>query len=152
MDAMNRMLAGRHTWTMKIYNIGPFLRETMPDVTRLPRHFKDNGYFTRSLGKIYHVGIDDPKRAWDKAAFSEYPKGGNHGTAMRTDRYRYVEWRDKKGDLVARALYDHQADPQENENVASLPANEPVMERLSAQLRAARASATSTQGTLPAKP
>src|SRR5512139_238483 len=54
------LLTGRHPWTTKIYTIGPFLRETMPDVVTLPQHFKANGYFTRSLGKIYHVGIDDP--------------------------------------------------------------------------------------------
>ena len=33
----------------------------MPDVVTLPQHFKNNGYLTRSLGKIYHVGIDDPQ-------------------------------------------------------------------------------------------
>jgi arylsulfatase A-like enzyme len=103
-------------------------------------------------GKSFVPLLDDPKRAWDKAAFSEYPKGGNQGTAMRTDRYRYVEWMNKKGELVARELYDHQTDPQENENVAGVPANEPVMERLSAQLRAARASATSIPTTPTTKP
>ncbi len=54
------LLTGRHPWTTKIYDIGPFLRQTMPDVVTLPQHFKNNGYFARSLGKVYHVGIDDP--------------------------------------------------------------------------------------------
>jgi arylsulfatase A-like enzyme len=103
-------------------------------------------------GKSFVPLLDDPKRAWDKAAFSEYPKGGRQGIALRTDRYRYVEWRDKNGELAARELYDHQTDPQENENVAGLPANEPVMEGLSAQLRAARDPATATQATPAAKP
>ena len=71
---------------------------------------------------------------------------------MRTDRYRYVEWINKKGEPVARELYDHQADPQENENVAGLPANAPGIERLSAQLRAVRASATSTPTPQPDEP
>ena len=92
----------------------------------------------RLEGRSFAPLLDDPKRPWDKAAFSEYPKGGHQGTAMRTDRYRYVEWRNKKGDLAARELYDHQTDPQENENVADQPANAPVMERLARQLRAAR--------------
>jgi arylsulfatase A-like enzyme len=104
-------------------------------------------------GRSFAPLLDDPKRVWDKAAFSEYPKGGNQGTAMRTDRYRYVEWMNKQGNLVARELYDHQTDPQENENVAGVPANELLMERLSAQLRAARASATtSTPPTRTSKP
>ena len=92
----------------------------------------------RLEGRSFAPLLDDPKRPWDKAAYSEYPKGGHQGTAMRTDRYRYVEWRNKKGDLAARELYDHQTDPQENENVADQPANAPVMERLARQLRAAR--------------
>jgi arylsulfatase A-like enzyme len=82
--------------------------------------------------------LSDPNRAWKKAAFSEYPKGGHQGTAMRTDRYRYVEWCDKQGELAARELYDHQSDPQENHNVAALPANASVIEELARQLRAAR--------------
>jgi len=36
----------------------------------------------------------------------------------------------QEGPSAARELYDHQTDPQENENVAEQPANAPVMERL----------------------
>ena len=54
------LLSGRHPWTTKIYDIGPTLRSTMPDITTLPQHFKNHGWYTQSLGKIYHIGIDDP--------------------------------------------------------------------------------------------
>lgn len=41
------------------------------------------------------------------------------GYAVRTDRYRYVEWRDLgSGAVVARELYDHQADPRETLNLS----------------------------------
>lgn len=53
------LLSGRRPSTSKIYTIGPTLRSAMPDITTLPQHFKNEGYFTRSLGKVYHVGIDD---------------------------------------------------------------------------------------------
>ena len=53
------MLTGRYPSTTGIFEIGRTLRTTMPDITTMPQHFKDNGYHTRSLGKIYHVGIDD---------------------------------------------------------------------------------------------
>ena len=44
------------------------------------------------------------------------------GYAMRTDRYRYIEWRNVKTHSVqARELYDHQADPHEMKNLAVLP-------------------------------
>lgn len=53
------MLSGRYPATTQIFEIGRTLRTTMPDIITLPQHFKNNGYHTRSLGKIYHVGIDD---------------------------------------------------------------------------------------------
>jgi iduronate 2-sulfatase len=53
------MLSGRYPATTGIFEIGRPLRATMPDITTLPQHFKNQGYHTRSLGKIYHVGIDD---------------------------------------------------------------------------------------------
>jgi iduronate 2-sulfatase len=83
--------------------------------------------------------LENPTREWPKVAFSEYPKGGKAGTAMRTDRYRYVEWADKSGKLADRELYDHQADPQENENVAGKAENAKLIEDLARQLQAHRA-------------
>jgi iduronate 2-sulfatase len=53
------MLSGRYPATTGIFEIGRPLRATMPEITTLPQHFKNHGYHTRSLGKIYHVGIDD---------------------------------------------------------------------------------------------
>ncbi len=82
--------------------------------------------------------LADPNRDWKPAAFSEYPKGGNQGTAMRTDRYRYVRWIGKDGQLVAEELYDHQADPAENENVAVKPENRSLLEELGKQMNARR--------------
>ena len=66
-------------------------------------------------GMSFMPQLDNPNRPRNgKVAFSEYPKGGFMGVAMRTDRYRYVEWSDKSGKIAAQELYDHQADPQEN--------------------------------------
>ena len=40
------------------------------------------------------------------------------GYALRTDRFRYVEWREwESREIVARELYDHETDPQETRNV-----------------------------------
>jgi len=84
--------------------------------------------------------LNNPNAPWSKTAISEYPKGGRQGTAIRTDRYRYVEWHDKSGKLVDRELYDHQTDPQENQNVAGKPENAMVVDRLAAELKASRAA------------
>lgn len=68
------MLSGRYPATTGIFEIGRTLRTTMPDITTLPQHFKNNGYHTRSLGKIYHVGIDDDASWTVPAWHSQKPR------------------------------------------------------------------------------
>ncbi len=64
--------------------------------------------------------VEDPDRPWKKAAFSQYPRGKVMGYTMRTRRFRYTEWQNRKsGEVLARELYDHDKDPDENVNVAS---------------------------------
>ena len=62
--------------------------------------------------------VDDPRRAWKKAAFSQYPRDGVMGHSMRTDRYRYTEWAKPGEDPDGVELYDHDTDPHESRNVA----------------------------------
>ena len=58
------------------------------------------------------------------------------GDTIRTDRYRYSEYRSNRGagSLTGRMLYDHQDDPQENQNVAGQADNSSVMGKLSGDL------------------
>jgi hypothetical protein len=59
------------------------------------------------------------------------------GYAIRTDRYRYVEWRKRDGsEVVARELYDHKRDPNEDTNVAGKDENRKVIDKLAKQLSA----------------
>ncbi|HUR59646.1 MAG TPA: sulfatase/phosphatase domain-containing protein, partial [Opitutaceae bacterium] len=98
-------------------------------------------------GKSFKPLLDDPRRAWKQAAFSQYPRsaGGRAlmGYAMRTERYRLVLWVDRNdhSKVDATELYDHQVDPQENTNIANLPANKALVDKLVAQLRAGPAAA-----------
>ncbi len=86
--------------------------------------------------------LPEPNRAWKSAAFSQYPRRGAMGYAMRTDRYRYVEWQDREsGRIRARELYDHGTDPQENSNAAGDPANVALIEELSSRLASGPAAA-----------
>jgi iduronate 2-sulfatase len=83
--------------------------------------------------------LDDPKLPWKTAAFSQYPRAveGRQimGYAMRTDRHRYVEWRDRaSSEVIAQELYDHRTDPAENRNVAGLAENKELLATLAAQL------------------
>ena len=81
--------------------------------------------------------MKDPKRPWKSAAFSQWPRAGKVGYAMRTDRYRLVRWKNAKtGEITATELYDHQADPKENVNIAGQAENAALINKLSAQLDA----------------
>jgi len=52
---------------------------------------------------------------------------------MRTQRHRYTEWRNLESDEVeAVELYDHEADADENANVAGQPENADTVRRLAA--------------------
>jgi arylsulfatase A-like enzyme len=54
------------------------------------------------------------------------------GRAIRTERHRYVEWRDwRTGELAGKELYDLRRDPHETANAPDTA----LQERLSAQLR-----------------
>ena len=89
--------------------------------------------------------LTSPNRPWKKAAFSQYPRaknGSRHqthgdimGYALRTDRYRYVEWRDWESQgVVARELYDHLHDPSEQKNLAEVESLRTKVRSLSEQL------------------
>jgi arylsulfatase A-like enzyme len=80
--------------------------------------------------------LDRPHRSWKTAAFSQYPRRQNvMGYAMRSDRYRYVEWQHREtGQVLARELYDHEGDPQENINVAANAQYSQTVAQLAAQL------------------
>ena len=75
---------------------------------------------------------------WNEAIFSRW----HSGESVRTDRFLYTEWRDRKGAVSARMLYDHEKDPDENVNVAEKPAYADDVKRLHAVLSAHLAKRT----------
>jgi arylsulfatase A-like enzyme len=86
-------------------------------------------------GKSLKPILDDVVATVKDAAFSQFPRKHEGkdfmGYAMRVNRYRYVEWLDAKdGEIAARELYDHQADPEENKNLAKDPSQDAVMQSL----------------------
>ena len=64
--------------------------------------------------------LRDPKTRVRDHAYHAYPKQ-KLGRAIRTDRYRLVEWRawDGAEDSIEYELYDYQTDPNETQNRAS---------------------------------
>ena len=87
--------------------------------------------------------LTKPEQAWKSAVFSQFPRPWQYkgepeimGYAIRTDRYRYVEWRNfKTGEVKATELYDHQIDADEINNIAGMAANTALVGELKQQLR-----------------
>lgn len=84
--------------------------------------------------------MKNPERDWKKAVFSRTPRdllGRVRGLSMRTDQYRYTEWKDTLLDEVhERELYDLKKDPHQTKNIAHEPANKDLIVKLSKQLKA----------------
>lgn len=96
----------------------------------LPQHLE---------GTSIKTYLEDTDQPWKKAAFSQFPRGALsdvEGYAMRTDRYRYIEWRHMETKLVlTRELYDHNNDPLESNNIALDERSAELVLKLSAQLK-----------------
>jgi len=100
---------------------------TLCDLAGLP---KPAGLEGTSLAPL----LENPDREWKRAAFNQYPRGRTMGYSMKTDTHRLTLWVDTRADnkVVATELYDHQKDPEENENVADKAEYAGVLERLKA--------------------
>lgn len=68
----NSLLTGLRPQTLGIYDLATNFRKARPEALTLPRHFRDQGYKTQGLGKIFHVGhgnTEDPV-SWSVPHFS----------------------------------------------------------------------------------
>ena len=83
-------------------------------------------------GTSFYPLLKNAHQAWKPAAFMQHPRdttsnrhkshGNIMGYAVRTDRYRYVEWRKwKGGKIVDRELYDYNVSDKEIENCIGNP-------------------------------
>jgi iduronate 2-sulfatase len=52
----NALLTGLRSQTLGIYDLGTNFRKAVPDAVTLPQYFKNHGYHTQGMGKIFHVG------------------------------------------------------------------------------------------------
>ena len=81
-------------------------------------------------GESLRAQLEDPAAPGQDYAYSFHTRGQLMGRTLRTDRYRFVQWRHQKtGEVAQVELYDHQVDPAESKNVAADHAE--LVERLS---------------------
>jgi iduronate 2-sulfatase len=86
-------------------------------------------------GRSLKPQLNDPKQTGKSAVFTQVRRGAMNmffkGYAMRTDRYRYIEWDSGKRGAQ---LYDHETDPQEMHNLASDPKHAATAAEMQKQL------------------
>jgi len=74
------LMTGLRPDTLRIWDLPTHFRDTTPDALTLPQHFKNNGYFTQNIGKIYHNWIHklegDPV-SWSVPAEMHFNNHGN---------------------------------------------------------------------------
>lgn len=73
------MLTGKRPDSLRLWNNGTHFRERNPDVTTLPLWFREHGYVSRCVGKIFHnwhTDVHGDPRSWSAPEFLHY---ANHG-------------------------------------------------------------------------
>lgn len=81
--------------------------------------------------------LDHPEREWKEIALSQYPRqnGEVMGYSMRTDRYRFTQWKSLRDtSVIATELYEHSDDPTARKNLAYLPEYATTVQRLDSLL------------------
>ncbi|MBI5693587.1 MAG: sulfatase [Verrucomicrobia bacterium] len=79
------LLTGLRPDTLGLWNNGTHFRELKPDVVTLPLHFKQQGYTTRCVGKIFHNWHTKEKgdaRSWSAPEFLHYATHGDDGAKV----------------------------------------------------------------------
>ena len=100
------------------------LYPTLAELAGFPAPEKAEGRSLRPL-------LEDPKRAWDKPAFTQLVRREGErqytGRSVRTERWRYSEW---DGGKIGSELYDHNSDPREYRNLAADPKHAKTVEKM----------------------
>lgn len=108
------LMTGLRPDTLKVYDLKTNFRDTTPWAVSIPQVFKDNGYFTQAIGKIYHGGhgLSDDVISWSEPQITNpAPRFGPEGMK--------VSQREKKAYKAAgRKPSDVRGLPYENADVA----------------------------------
>lgn len=108
-------LTGKRPEELGILSNRIALREKWPDLVTLPQHFRNNGYFTAGLGKLFHVGTDENGKETlfqDDPSFDHFYKAkgsepaiGRKGEGRRLGdgKIRWANWRAAEGGDQAQA-------------------------------------------------
>jgi arylsulfatase A-like enzyme len=85
------LLTGCRPDITKVTDLKTPLPTVRPDLVTLPKHFRDNGYATVSLGKIFHHGQTDDPNGFSEEVWQ--PAGGSAAYATEASRQLVEERR-----------------------------------------------------------
>ncbi len=77
------LLSGYRPESTTIWNYSTPMRKKLHKVLSMPQHFRQNGYTTISLGKVYHAKNDDFPQGWSEEPW--FPPGGHYHTKEAID-------------------------------------------------------------------
>lgn len=72
------LLTGLRPDTTRVWDNKTPFRSTLPDAVTLPQLFRQHGYFTARVAKVFHDGLDDPQ-SWDIAIETRGTERGLQG-------------------------------------------------------------------------
>ena len=101
------LLTGRRPDTIEVWDLKTHFRKAKPKIVTLPQHFKNNGYHTRSIGKIFH-GSGKPSKdpvSWSKEPLYDY---------VRDPKLRYSTEANLKGEGLKRAASESADAPDDS--------------------------------------
>lgn len=83
------------------------LRTRHPEVVTLPQRFRQHGYYTASLGKVFHAGVDErgkktffqDAKSWDDCRSFEVTAAGRRGTGrdLGDGSIKWCRWQAAEG-------------------------------------------------------
>ena len=127
----NSLLTGKRPDTIGIYDLQTHFRTKLPDVVTLPQYFKQSGWHTESLGKIFHTahGNYDDARSWSVPSQETGPVPDNQKD--RPDAYKEFSdagTRDNDDYFEAREFASTCGlpEPQQDEPTAAKPGQPPT--------------------------
>jgi len=88
------LMTGRRPDATRVWDLETHFRKALPDAITVAQHFKNHGYYSQSMGKIFHGGYDDA-RSWSEP--SQYPKATPYASPQALKMIADPANIDKKG-------------------------------------------------------
>lgn len=71
------LLTGLRPDSIDVHSLETHFRRARPEIVTLPQYFKQRGYRTLALGKVFHNGLDDPQSWTDPSWHTPAPVYGD---------------------------------------------------------------------------